>query len=177
MSSFRRNIRRANSETCSRALGAGLALALASTAALAGGADVVAGRYHAALEQLTRGRGRTKFDVAAVNTNLCVAYSMTLQLGEARTACDAAVRTARERRGLPSAWWNGTRPSAEDSQAIAYANRAVMYWLLHDRPAAQKDLARARELSPRSDFVAQNLAALKMHSGLVAQADAPAPRR
>lgn len=192
MSSFRRNIRRANSDQRSRAIGAGLALSLMSSAALAdgahrfvftaysdaaGGADVVAGRYHAALEQLNGRPGTVDSDASAVNTNLCVAYSMTLQLGEARAACDAAVRTARERRGLPVGWWNGIRPSSDDSEAVAYANRAVMYWLLHDQLAAQKDLARAQKLSPRSAFVAQNLAALKVHTRLVAQAGAPAPRR
>lgn len=191
MSSLHRNIRRANSDRRSRALGAGIALALMSSAALAGGAhrfvftaysdaaggaDVVAGRYHAALEQLKGRSGTMEFDASAANTNLCVAYSMTLQLGEARAACDAAVRTASERPVLRGAWWNGTRPSPDESQAIAYANRAVMYWLLHDQPAAQKDLARAQKLAPRSGFVTQNVAALAVHGRLVAQAGAPAPR-
>ena len=189
MSSPRRNIRRANSLQRSRALGAAVALALMSSAALAdgahrfvftaytdaaGGADVVAGRYHAALEQLNGPPGTMESDATAVNTNLCVAYSMTLQLGAARAACNAAVRAAKERRGLPTAWWNGARPSPDDSQAVAYANRAVMYWLLHDESAARSDLARAQELSPQSGFVTKNAAALKAHDRLVAQAVTPA---
>ena len=191
MSSSRRNIRRADSLRRPRALGATVALALMSSAALAdgahrfvftaysdaaGGADVVAGRYRAALAQLNGRPGTMEFDASAFNTNLCVAYSMTLRLGEARAACNAAVRAARARRGLPTAWWNGTRPSSDDSQAVAYANRAVMYWLLHDEPAARSDLARAQALSPQAGFVAQNLAALKVHGRLVAQAGTPAPR-
>lgn len=189
MSSSRRNIRRANSLQRSRALGAAVALALASSAALAdgahrfvftaytdaaGGADVVAGRYHAALEQLNGRPGTMESDATAVNTNLCVAYSMTLQLGAARAACNAAVRAANEQRGLPTAWWNGARPSPDDSQAVAYANRAVMYWLLNDESAARSDIARAQALSPQSGFVAQNAAALKTHRGLLAQAVTPA---
>ena len=189
MSSSRRNIRRANSLQRSRALGAAVALALASSAALAdgahrfvftaysdaaGGADVVAGRYHAALEQLNGRHGTMESDATAVNTNLCVAYSMTLQMSAARAACDAAVRTAKEQRGLPTAWWIETRPSPDDSQAVAYANRAVMHWLLHDESAARSDLARAQELSPQSRFVAQNAAALKAHGRLLAQAVIPA---
>jgi hypothetical protein len=38
-----------------------------------------------------------------------------------------------------------------------------MYWLSQDDGRAQKDLAHAQELSPRADFVAQNIAALTVH--------------
>lgn len=43
------------------------------------------------------------------------------------------------------------------------ANRAVMHWMSHDDGAAQKDLTRAQEVAPQSDFVARNVAALNAH--------------
>jgi hypothetical protein len=189
MSSYRRNISRANFLQRPRALGAAVALALMSSSALAngahrfvftaytnaaGGAQVVAGRYHAALARLNGQPVTMESDAAAINTNLCVAYSMTLQLSAARAACDAAVQAAKQQRALPTAWWSGGHPSPDDSQAVAYANRAVMYWLLHDEQAARSDLLRAQALSPQSAFVAQNAAALKAHTRMVAQAGTPA---
>jgi len=47
--------------------------------------------------------------------------------------------------------------------------------LAHDDAAARNDLAAARELAPQAGFVAQNLAALKVHV-VVAQAVASAPK-
>jgi tetratricopeptide (TPR) repeat protein len=190
MSSFSRNIRRADSSRCSRALGAGLALTLLSGAALAdgahqfvftaysdaaGGTDVLAGRYGAAIAELKDYRGIADRDPSATNTNRCVAYSMTLQWQAARSACDAAVRTAGEQRDLPMAWWARSSGSGDDYLAVAYANRAVLHWMLNDGAAARKDLARAQELSPGADFVARNFAALKVHT-VVAQAGTPAPK-
>jgi hypothetical protein len=188
MSSSGRNISRANSARRSGRLGAGVALTLMSGAAFAGahqfvftaygdaagGADVLAGRYHAAVEELKNYHGVVDTDPPATDTNRCVAYSMTLQWRQARTACDAAVRAAAMRRNEPEAWWS--RPaSADDYMAVAYANRAVMHWMLHEDTAARGDLAAARQLSPQADFVARNLAALRVHS-LVAQAGASAPK-
>ena len=164
MSSFTRNTRGANFARRSRALGAGLALTLASGAVLAdgaqrfvftaytdaaGGADVMAGRYRAALEELRSQSSDMDLDPSAYATNRCVAYSMTLQWQEARAACDDAVHMARDN---------------DDSLAVAYANRAVLRWLWSDAAAARHDLAKARELSPRADFVAQNLAALEVRA-------------
>jgi Flp pilus assembly protein TadD len=65
--------------------------------------------------------------------------------------------------------------SDDDFVAVAYANRAVMYWLLNDDAAARKDLAQAQELSPQADFVARNLVALKAHVE-VAEAGTPLPK-
>lgn len=182
MSSFTRNTRRANSAQRSRTLGVGLALTLASAGALAdgahrfvfttysdaaGGADVLAGRYRAALEELTSHADSAGLDPSAIDTNRCVAYSMTLQWQEARAACDAAVLEARDN---------------DDSLAVAYANRAVLHWLSSDDSAARHDLAKASEFSPRADFVARNLAALATHHDVVkshgemARAGAPAPK-
>ena len=188
MSSSSGNTFRANSILAARTVGAGIALALASGVALGGGAhpfvftayrdatgggDVVAGRYRVALEELRSYRGTRDLDPAAANTNRCVAYSMTLQLRQARAACDAAIRAAAaERTGLP-AWSSWT--SSGNYLAVAYANRAVMYWLSNDAAAASEDLARAQDLAPRADFVARNVAAFKVH-GAVALAAAPSPK-
>ena len=199
MSSFSRNTRCANSIRRSRALGTGLALTLMSAAALAdgahqfvftvfsdaaGGDDVVAGHYSAALEELKSDPRSVDLDPSTVNTNRCVAYSMTLRWQEARAACDAAVRAAAEHRNGSPAGWSWMDTSADDYLAVAYANRAVMHWMSSDDSAARKDLAKARELSPEADFVARNLAALEIHGevaqakarGEMARAGVPAPK-
>ena len=198
MSSFTRNTCRADSAQRSRSLGVGLALMLASTGALAdgahrfvftaysdgtAGAEVVDGRYRTALEELMSHPGDVDLDPSATNTNRCVAYSMTLQWREAHAACDAAVRAAGgdRQRSRPAQW--GWPAAANDERlALAYANRAVMYWLSGEAAAARQDLAKAQELSPQADFVASNLTALKMHAemakarGEVAQTGAPRPK-
>lgn len=186
MSSFTRNTRRANYARCPRPFAAGLALMLVSGAAVAdgahrfvftaysdaaGGADVVAGRYRAALEELRGYPDITDLDPSATNTNRCVAYSMTFQWQEARAACDAAVRTASEQRLARPGGVSWLTPPSDDGLAVAYANRAVMHWLGHDDAAARRDLAQALRLSPQATFVARNVAALKMH-GEVAEASA-----
>lgn len=178
MSSFSRSSRRTNSPPRLRALGAMLALTLVSGAALAdgahrfvftayadapGGGDVIAGRYQVALEELNSHSGNMDLDPSATNTNRCVAYSMTLQWQEARAACDAAVRAAKEQRIMPPSWWSWASTPDDDYLALAYANRAVLYWLSQDDAAAQKDLAKAKELSPQAAFVALNVVALKIH--------------
>lgn len=186
MSSHSRNSRRPQSERRSRTLCAGLALAVASGAALAqgshpfvftayadaaGGAEVIAGRYRAALDELGSDPGSMELDPSAANTNRCVAYSMTLQWQSAHAACDAAVSAARRQRNLPAAWWGQAHAFDDDYLALAYANRAVLEWMSGEEAAARKDLAAARQVAPQSDFVAQNLAALATH-GEVAQAKA-----
>jgi hypothetical protein len=189
MLSYSRNTRRADSASRRRALGAGLAVALMSGTALAGkahqfvfiaytdapgGAEVVAGRYQDALEQLSR-PGAVELDAAEANTNRCVAYSMTLQWQEARTACDAAVRAARLHQTGAPAWMSWMHAADDESLAVAYSNRAVMHWLSNDGAAASQDLAKAQELSPESDFVAYNVTALEVHTE-VALAGVPAPK-
>jgi hypothetical protein len=188
MSSFTCNNRHANSRLRPRAFGAGFALSLMSGVALAGahqfvftaysdatgGADVIAGRYRTALEELQSQAGAMSFDAATINTNRCVAYSMTLQWQAARAACDAAIRAADAQRAVSPAWMSWASPSPDEYLAVAYANRAVMFWMSHDQAAAQRDLAKAQQLSPHADFVARNLTALKVRSA-VALAGAPAP--
>jgi hypothetical protein len=189
MSSFIANIRRARSLLRARTVGGGIALALASGATLAGGAhpfvftayrdatggaDVVAGRYRAALAQLSPS-GTMDPDPAAASTNRCVAYSMSLQWPQAHAACDAAIEAAAAARTALPAWLSWTDSSSEKYLALAYANRAVMDWLSNDAAAAREDLARAQDLAPQADFVARNVAALKVH-GALAVAAAAAPK-
>ena len=180
MSPFSHNIRRANSIRRSRALGAGLALTLMSAVVRAdgahqfvftafsdatGGAAVLAGRYQVALAELKDHRGAADRDPSAIDTNRCVAYSMSRQWQKARAACDAAVRAAGEQRELPTtAWWGWTPASNDDYAAVAYANRAVLRWLLKEEAAARQDLAKAQGFSPQAEFVARNLAALGVGS-------------
>jgi hypothetical protein len=190
MSSFSRNSRRANSSLRPRALGAALALALASGTALAdgahqfvftaytdavGGADVIAGRYQAALEELRSHPASMDLDPSARNTNLCVAYSMTLQWREARATCDAAVRDASTQRLSVPTWLGWTQQAEDEYLALAYTNRAVMHWMLRDSAAAEKDLTKAQGLAPQADFVARNVVALATHVTL-ARAAAAAPK-
>lgn len=190
MSSFTRNSRRANSDQHWRTFGAGLALIVVNGAALAngthrfvftaysdasGGVEVIAGRYRAALEKLTNDAGSRAPNPSALNTNRCIAYSMTLQWQQARTACDAAVRAASTQRNQAPSWWGWAQESDDEYLALAYANRAVLEWMSSDEPAAREDLAKAREIAPQSDFVEQNVDALDTH-GEVARAGTPAPR-
>jgi hypothetical protein len=189
MLTFSRNTRRANSSLRSQALGAAIALALASGTALAdgahrfvftaytdaaGGTEVIAGRYRAALQELRSQFDTMDLDPAATNTNLCVAYSMTLQMQRARATCDAAVHEANER-SLSVPGWLGTVKSGDEDLALAYSNRAVMHWMEHEESAARKDLAEAQALAPRADFVARNVAALEMHVAM-ARTAAPPPK-
>ncbi|MGH7213139.1 MAG: hypothetical protein ACREF1_16960, partial [Acetobacteraceae bacterium] len=141
----------------------------------AGGAEVITGRYRTALEELSGDAGSLGLDPSALNTNRCIAYSMTLQWQQAHAACDAAIRAASAQRDPPPTWWNRSHDSADDYLALAYANRAILEWMSSDEAAARKDLAKAREIAPQSEFVAQNLAALETH-GEVAQAGTPVPK-
>ena len=176
--SFSRNIRRANSALRPRALGVVLVPVLASGVALAdgahrfvftaysdsaGGAEIVAGRYRVALEELRSHPGNMDLDPSATDTNRCIAYSMTLRWRQAHAACDAAVLAAAERQNTVPTWLGWTQGYNDELLALAYANRAVMHWMSHDDGAARKDLARAVQLSAQSDFVARNVAALEAH--------------
>ena len=187
MPSFSRNSSRANCARKSLAFSAAIAFTVLSGSALAdapqrfvftaysdaaGGADVVAGRYQAALLELGHHRDIMDLDPSAANTNRCVAYSMTLHWQQARAACDAAVDAATQEWSAQPGW---LPPPNAASLAVAYANRAVMSWLSHDDAAAREDLAKAQQLSPRAGFVALNIAALELH-GKMAPAKASAPK-
>lgn len=130
---------------------------------IAGGQDLVTGRYRTAARQLRYGASGHGANGAAINTNRCVAYFMTRQWHAAQSACDTAVRQARrDRFGSPS-WADWSSTTGDERLAAAYTDRGVMRWLSHDKSGAQKDFAKARELSPYSNFVKRNLTAVKFH--------------
>jgi hypothetical protein len=126
----------------------------------AAGQSIMTGDYDTAVKQLDAKSHTLALDVSSLNTNRCVAYSVTKQLSAAHAACDAAVREAQQEiANLPvsMAW---ARRQYRDYVALAYSNRAVLNWLSNDSTAAQEDLKRAEAMAPKADFVAHNLSAL-----------------
>jgi Tfp pilus assembly protein PilF len=58
-----------------------------------------------------------------------------------------------------------------DYVAVALSNRAVLHWMADESDAAAADLKRAEALSPKSDFVHRNKAALEFSHSQLARAD------
>jgi hypothetical protein len=127
-----------------------------------GGQDLLAGRYPAAVRQL-RMHGSTQDDPAALNANRCVAWTMTKQWRDAHLACDAAVRSAMQRRLESEPWSTASLSRTDRALAVAYADRAVLRWLSGDAHGAQADLASAQWLAPQASFVVDDLSALRSH--------------
>jgi hypothetical protein len=125
----------------------------------AGGARLLSGDYGSAAQAVQRPSNAFP-DPQALNTNRCVAYAMTQQLSQARTACDAAVREAQSPDSMLVQWNARLRQQATASAAVAYSNRAVLHWLNAEGAAARQDLARAQALAPDANFVARNLSAI-----------------
>jgi len=98
---------------------------------------------------------------------------MTKQWEAARVACDAAIKDARDERASLPGWMQWAARRHDDYVAVAYANRGVMHWLAKDVSAAQLDLAKAEALSPKADFVARNLEALRTRNALAQVAAGP----
>ncbi len=137
------------------------------------GSSILAGDYQSAIKRLTGHVSEPMLEASTANTNRCVAYAMTRQWEAARVACDAAVRDARDERASLPGWLAWARQRHDDYVAVAYANRAVMHWLAKDAAAAQLDLARAEALSPKAEFVARNLEALRARNALAQVAAGP----
>ncbi|TLY62951.1 MAG: hypothetical protein E6K52_04750 [Gammaproteobacteria bacterium] len=137
------------------------------------GGTILAGDYQSAIKQLAGHVSEPLLEASTANTNRCVAYSMTKQWEAARLACDAAVREARDERANLPGWMEWARKRHDDYVAVAYANRAVMHWFAKDASAAQLDLAKAEALSPKADFVARNLEALRARNALAQVAAGP----
>jgi hypothetical protein len=159
-----------NRRTSGRALLAALAVAGAAHAdgssskamlsayeQAAGGVAIARGDYAATVSQLVPHGMLYKSDRVASSTNLCVAYIMTSQWQTAHAACDAAISLAQAEPADATLF--GRRNHAE-AIAVAYSNRAVLNWLEAQPQSAASDMAQARALSPRSDFVAHNSAVL-----------------
>ncbi len=127
-----------------------------------GGQDLLAGRYPAAARQL-RVHGDTQDDPTKFNANSCVAWTMTQHWQDAHVACDAAVRSAAQRRLESEPWSTSSASGADRALAAAYADRAVLRWLSGDARGAQADLASAHWLAPQAGFVVDDLSALRSH--------------
>jgi len=133
-----------------------------------GGKELVSGEYDVALTAIQTYKPQLAMDSSAKATNLCVAYAATRQLPAALTACDAALKSAKEDRLSGS---HLTPGSSHDNAyvAIAYANRAVVHMLSRDTASAKADLAKAQSLAPEADFVAKNVAAVSSSRSTIAQ--------
>ena len=134
-----------------------------------GGEELISGNYAAAAEALSHRNNRYSLDASTTSNNRCVALSLTKQWDSARTACDQAVRDAQQEKALLPTYEYWGRKLKNDYLAVALSNRAVLHWLSSDSAAAATDLKRAEALSPNSDFVARNRAALEYSRTAVAK--------
>jgi hypothetical protein len=129
----------------------------------AGGETLLKGNYAEAIGEIKRYRPQQMIAASAKATNLCVAYTASKQLVEAKVACDAALKQAKYDRLSASRFALNT--SHENGYvAIAYANRAVVHMLGRDEASAKADLEKARLLAPGADFVAHNVEAIASKS-------------
>lgn len=140
----------------------------------AGGEHLASGDYTSAAQAIPQRSGLSLPDPQAIDTNRCVAFAMTRQLAQAHGACDAAVHDAQGADASLLSWSSHTRQQSAASAALAYSNRAVLYWLDAEPSAAQQDLARAQALAPRASFVVRNLSAMQAHQTVSAKTTAAA---
>jgi hypothetical protein len=126
-----------------------------------GGKSLLARNYEQGLAEVHQSKHNALM-ASSYKTNLCVAQTGLRHWNEARTACDAAIKDALERK--PRGFANGSLSDSKRHDtyiAIAYSNRAVVNWLSKESVAAAEDLAKAHKLAPDADFVARNVAAFK----------------
>ena len=140
----------------------------------AGGKSLISGNYDTAIAELKAVRTSTATEYSAKMNNLCVAYTVTKQLGEAKESCTAAVKAAKYDRLSSQRYAVGS--SRENAYiAIAYTNRAVASMMAKDSVAAKSDLDRAKSLAPSAEFVSRNIAAVQTKGSTIAKLDvAPA---
>ena len=125
------------------------------------GSDALqSGEYKSMVAEVARYKDAPTVTAAAYTTNLCVGYIASRQMDEAQKACDSAVRAAKRERTQLSSWMGTSRKAYNEQIAIAYANRAVMYYLANKPEKAAADLNRAESLAPSAGYVTRNLAAL-----------------
>ncbi len=129
----------------------------------AGGESLLRGQYTEALREIQSYRPLIMIAASAKATNLCVAYAVTKQLTEAKTACDAALEQAKYDR-LSASRFTSSMSHENAYVAIAYANRAVVHMLSKDEASARADLDKAKRLAPNADFVARNVVAVAAKS-------------
>jgi hypothetical protein len=134
-----------------------------------GGPALAAGHYATAVDQLDHTSMSQSLSPSSLSNNRCVAYTVTKQLDAARVACDQAVHDAlSEKNGMAAhEYWTGRQEN--EYLAMALSNRAVLRSLSTETAGAERDLKRAEQLSPQSDFVARNLTVLHSSQNAVAQ--------
>jgi hypothetical protein len=142
---------------------------LTAYANAAGGENLVAGRYDAALAQITSSEQALATPQRVKKTNACVAYAALRRLSEARVACDAAVTAAQRDKTHSFQGPSSDRVDGNDDVAIAYTNRAIVQSLSHKAVSSAEDLAKAHSLAPTADFVARNIAVFRYTRGGAAQ--------
>jgi tetratricopeptide (TPR) repeat protein len=134
-----------------------------------GSQELLGGHYDAALAQIETSRGLDEASRFEAATNLCVAHMMAGRFDSARSACDKAVKSARSSAIATPHWGPPAGGAHQQDVAIAYANRAVLHWLTDDAQSAANDLAQAKRLSPKADFVTHNVTALQSSHSAIAQ--------
>jgi hypothetical protein len=141
-----------------------------------GGHSIVGGEYDAALDELKHPSLFSLHDASTVANNKCVAHAMVGEFETAMSACSEAVASARHDLRSLGVSEVFERRKYSDYLAIAYANRAVVDWLSKDAVSAASDLASAAELSPKADYVVQNITALHSpHENAFAQLSVAQP--
>lgn len=135
----------------------------------AGAESLLEGEYENAIREIGPDKYARDLSPSMVSTNLCVAQVKAGQLTAARAACDTAILDAKAEKVSMTTWIPGARARQNDYIAAAYANRAVLHWLSKDVVSAAEDLAAAKRLAPKADFVARNIAALDSSANTMAQ--------
>ena len=130
------------------------------------GADtVLAGDIPKAITQIEKRHAWSSMDTLSADTNLCVAYTLAHRWDEAKSRCDASIAGARLHDADDVYDFGAAR---EKRMAIAYSNRSVLEGLHNEKEKALADVARARSLAPRLDFVTHNWTALNGGANAVA---------
>ncbi len=127
------------------------------------GVDIVNGQYDKANARI-RKDGKADLDFSE-NTSLCIAYTYSRDVANAKESCDRAVEIARIENGMPrfpSGWQAPSRIRAKDMDlVIALSNRSVVHATNGEFALAFDDLHEADALRPHLRAVSKNLAVLK----------------
>jgi hypothetical protein len=136
---------------------AGSAFEMASYTNWPGGDEIAARDYAAAAASASRARSHFDSTGALVaKTNECVARTVSGDLGNARAACDAAVRLAAavDRTSYP-------RLAPKAATARALSNRGVLRAMTGDSVGAAGDFRAAAQLAPSWATATANLTHLE----------------
>jgi Flp pilus assembly protein TadD len=120
----------------------------------AAGEQVLSGAYGQAIEHLTASNAKRSSKFAASN-NLCVAYTKSNRLPEAKQACSAALRSSKT---TYTSWYSAN--SKRDFYAVALSNRGVIRAVSGDIEKARQDFKTAMKFSTSVTAPAENLAVL-----------------